>query len=90
VSCILKVVHEAGDFLDISDPLKLTVEHLGITLPVRNDILTPSGSVLLGNSRKFDSILLNAEDEQRVLAYANRGYEIAGTVNGRIMMRKAL
>jgi integrase/recombinase XerD len=89
-SVMLKVVHEAGDFLEISDPGKLTVEHLGITLPSRNNMPILAGPMLLENPRKYDSILLSGEDEQKVLTYSNRGYEIAGTINGRILMRKAL
>lgn len=91
---MLKVVHDAGDFLDITDPAKFTVEHVGVSLPVRaissSSVSAPSGTMLIENTRKYDSILINQDDEHRILAYANRGYEIAGTVNGRIMMRKVV
>ncbi len=88
-SVMLNVVHEAGDHLEILDPTKLTVEHMGISLP-RNQALVPSGQMLLENPRKYDSILLSAEDEHKILTYSNRGYEIAGTINGRILMRKTM
>jgi hypothetical protein len=90
---MLKVMHDAGDFTEITEPSKLTVEHIGCTLPVKvtpHPSFSPSGIVLLENTRKYDSILINENDEHRILAYANRGYEIAGTVSGRIIMRKAL
>lgn len=88
-SVMLHVVHEAEDHLEILDPTKLAVEHVGISLP-RNSRLVTSGQTLLENPRKYESILLSAEDEHRILTYSNRGYEIAGTMKGRILMRKLL
>ncbi len=88
---LLKMYHDAGDYAEIRDPSELTLENIGIPLPTRKYESSSYGTALLmAGSKKYESVIVDADDDQRLVGFANRGFEIAGTINGRILMRKAL
>jgi len=89
---LLRMYHDAGDHTEIKDPSALTLDRLEIPLPTSKKYESSSygTAVLMTESKKYESIIVDANDEQRLIGFANRGFEIAGTINGRILMRKAL
>ena len=86
---LLRMYHDAGDHAEIREPESLTLQKLEIPLP--NTSVLESTTYIQSNSQnKFDSIIIESNDNQRLVTYSNRGYEIAGTVNGKILMRRTL
>lgn len=88
---LLKMYHDAGDYTEIKDTSELTLEKLEIPLPKARKYQSLSyDSTLTTADTKYESVIVDANNEERLIGFANRGFEIAGTINGRILMRKAL
>lgn len=89
---MLKVMHDSNTFLDITDPAQLTPDFFGWTLPIRKKGNQSSSypDSEHNNSKKYNTVIVNADDESKLIALANRGYEIGGNVNGRVLMRRLL
>jgi integrase len=93
-TAMLETMREAGDNLDITDPSMLTVDMMGVTLPIRSKSNpsysdTNSSKPYSNNSSiKYNTVIVNANDESKLIALANLGYEVAGNVNGKVLMRK--
>jgi hypothetical protein len=86
---LLRMYHDAGDHAEIREPAELTLQKLEIPLPSTR-VIEPSTYIASTSQYRFDSVIIEANDNQRLVAYSNRGYEIAGTANGKILMRKPL
>ncbi|MGI0015375.1 MAG: tyrosine-type recombinase/integrase, partial [Nitrososphaera sp.] len=89
---LLKMYHDAGDRTEVKDPSELTLDTLEISLPAskKYESLSYGSALMTAEPKKYESVIVDANDEQRLVGFANRGFEIAGTINGRILMRKAL
>jgi integrase/recombinase XerD len=86
---LLRMYHDAGDHTEIREPAELTLQKLEIPLPTTKN-LEPATYVISNSQNRFDTVIVESNDNQRLVAYSNRGYEIAGTLNGKILMRKSL
>jgi hypothetical protein len=86
---LLRMYHDAGDHTEIREPSDLTLQKLEIPLP-STGVIERSTYVASNSQNRFDSVIIEANDNQRLVAYSNRGYEIAGNTNGKILLRRAL
>jgi hypothetical protein len=86
---LLRMYHDAGDHAEIREPAELTLQKLEIPLPIANS-LEATTYVMSNSQNRFDGVIVEANDNLRLVGYSNRGYEIAGDVNGKIVMRRTL
>ena len=83
---------EANDRRDrnnIGESSELTLEKLEIPPPTTRS-LKPAAYVISNSQNRFGSIMVEANDNQRLVAYSNRSYEIAGNVSVKTVVRGTL